>query len=91
MKMAMSMDPVPELIVFLTDGSNGSADESMKVAKELATEAKEKSIKVNTIALMEPKARESMSHLAKTTGGEFSLIGADGKKVQQAGGGIKKR
>ena len=90
-EMALDMKPKPELVVFLTDGASGG--DSFEKAQKLGRTARAKRIKVNTIALMEPKARDAMAELARAAGGSFSLIGADGKKVEQKmekKGGIKK-
>lgn len=79
--MALDMKPAPGLIVFLTDGLSGAS--SNAIAREMGEEAKEKGIVINTISLIEPKAREDMSLLAELSGGEFSLIDKDGNKVRQ--------
>lgn len=81
LEMAMDMQPKPELVVFLTDGVSGK--DSDQIAKRMGDLASSRSIRVNTIALMEPKARKAMAELAHRSGGEFSLIGIDGKKVKQ--------
>ena len=74
------MQPKPELVVFLTDGVSGK--DSDQIAKRMGDLASSRSIRVNTIALMEPKARKAMAELARRSGGEFSLIGGNGKKVK---------
>ena len=79
LEMAFSMDPLPQVIVFMTDGSAGA--ESRPTAGKYATLAKKKGVLINTVALMQPQAAKDMAALAKPTGGTFSLIGADGKKV----------
>ena len=79
--MAMTMSPKPAMIVFLTDGSSG--DKTYAKAERIANKAKSRGIVVNTVALMEPDARKALSRIAKVTGGEFSLIGRDGKKEKQ--------
>lgn len=81
LEMALDMKPKPELVVFLTDGLSGK--DSTDIARRMGDRAKQRGIKVNTIALMEPRARADMSELAKRSGGEFSLIGPDGKKEKQ--------
>lgn len=73
------MDPLPQVIVFMTDGSAGG--ESRSTAEKYSALAKKKGVLINTVALMQPKAAKDMAVLAKPTGGTFSLIGADGKKV----------
>lgn len=86
LEMAFDMDPKPELVVFLTDGSSGN--DSLDRAKKLGDTAKTREIRVNTIALMEPAARTAMAELARRSGGEFTLIDKNGKKVKQ---GLKVR
>ncbi len=79
--MALSMDPAPQIIFFMTDGSAGPRSE--QVAKELAEIANKKNVIINTIALMEPKAAKPMELLANETGGEFTMIGADGEPMNK--------
>jgi hypothetical protein len=79
MAMAFDMDPLPNSIVFMTDGS--APGDPVEVAEGIASRAKEEGIVINTIALMEPKAAKAMETLAKGTGGVFSLINANGEKV----------
>jgi hypothetical protein len=76
--MAFDMEPPPQIVFFMTDGAVGGRD-MMKLTKDLAAIANKKGIMVNTIAMMEPKANEPMADLAKRTGGEFTIIGSDGK------------
>ncbi len=79
LEMAFSMDPLPQVIVFMTDGMAGP--ESRPTAEKFAQLAKEKGVLINTVALMQPKAARDMAALAKPTGGKFSLIDENGKKV----------
>ena len=83
--MAFDMEPPPNVVFFMTDGAVGGRD-MMALVKDLAAVAKRKGIVVNTIAMMEPKAEEPMADLAKRTGGEFTVIDANGK-VRQGGKG----
>lgn len=76
--MAFDMEPAPQLIFFMTDGEVKGRD-MMELTKSLAALANKKGIKVNTIALMEPKAEKPMADLAKRTGGQFTIVGKDGK------------
>jgi hypothetical protein len=80
-EMALSMSPTPYQIVFLTDGVSGEG--SLELAKQMGANAKSKGVIVNTISLMEPRARDAMASLARATGGSFSMIGEDGKKQAQ--------
>lgn len=94
MAMAFKMDPLPNIIVFMTDGS--APGDPVSVAKDIASRAKKERIVINTIALMQPKAAEAMETLAKKTGGVFSLINENGEKVdpdsiKPAKGAAKKR
>jgi predicted phosphoribosyltransferase len=81
--MAFQMDPLPETIIFMTDGV--AAGDPIGVAKAIARKAKKNKITINTVALMEPKAAEAMAKLAEGSGGKFVLIGADGKKRKGQG------
>jgi len=79
MAMAFEMDPLPNSIVFMTDGS--APGDPVEVAKGIASRAKKEGIVINTIALMEPRAAKAMQTLAEKTGGVFSLINEAGEKV----------
>ncbi|MGJ8678104.1 MAG: hypothetical protein ACSHX0_11345 [Akkermansiaceae bacterium] len=77
--VAFEMKPLPDTIIFMTDGLTGG--DVNKVAKDYANQAKKKGIVIHTISLVEPQAAEAMSILAENTGGTFSLIDEKGKKV----------
>jgi hypothetical protein len=79
MAMAFDMEPLPNIIVFMTDGS--APGDPVEVAEGIASRAKKEGIVINTIALMEPKAADAMETLAKGTGGVFALINENGEKV----------
>ncbi|MDB9741812.1 hypothetical protein OAB00_03045 [Akkermansiaceae bacterium] len=81
LKEIFTMKPLPDLIVFLTDGLAGGNPEA--VAQKYGELAKKEGVKINTISLMEPKARDSMALMAELSGGDFSLIDANGEKVEQ--------
>ena len=78
MQMALRMDPPPQIIYFMTDGIAGPNSE--QIAKDIAKLAREKSVIVNTVALMEPRARAAMISLAHETGGQAALIDANGER-----------
>ena len=80
LQMALSMDPPPQVIFFMTDGVGGSVQD----AEELAKEAKRKRTIVNTISLMEPGAVDGMKALAKGSGGQFTIVNEDGKAEVQS-------
>ena len=65
LKMVMGMIPQPKTIVFLTDGTSPS--KPMDAVQPIVAEARKVGIKINTVALMEPKAREAMEYMAKQT------------------------
>lgn len=75
--MALSMDPAPQIIYFMTDGLTGG--NAVKEAEAIAKRAKKAKVIVNTVSLMEPRAREAMVTLAKLTGGQATLIDEQGK------------
>ncbi|MDE0835906.1 MAG: hypothetical protein OSA84_06090 [Akkermansiaceae bacterium] len=78
LEMAFEMDPPPEIIFFMTDGQMSGRD-MVGLSKDLASQAKSKKIVVNSIAMMEPRAEESMFELAKRTGGVFTVVEKGGK------------
>jgi len=78
--MALAMNPPPEVVFFMTDGVTGGDSEAL--AKGIAAKAKAKKIRINTVAMMEPKAEAAMQDLAKRTGGLFTIIEAGGKVRQ---------
>lgn len=78
LEMALSMRPAPDYIFFMTDGAPGGGD-PLGTAKRIGAKAKAKKIKINTIALMQPSARQAMELLAEKTGGEFSMVNRDGE------------
>ena len=77
LEMAINMDPPPQMIFFMTDGS--ISGDMVAVAKRLGHRAKTKGITINTVAMMEPQAEAAMKELAKRTGGQFSTVEKGGK------------
>ena len=79
LEMALSMDPKPDVIFFMTDGVAGS--KSPAVAKEIGRKARSANVIINTVAMMVPKAQEPLKELAKRSGGQFTIV-KEGGKVQ---------
>lgn len=77
LEMAMSMEPQPDIIFFMTDGIAGKKSE--EIAKDMGRKAKSKGIVINTVALMVPQAQEPLKLLAKSSGGQFSIVKEGGK------------
>lgn len=77
LEMALAMDPPPQVIYFMTDGAASGSD---KWARAVGAKAKGKGIKINCIAMMEPKAHKDMDDLAKRTGGQFTIVLKGGKR-----------
>ncbi|MGB6220548.1 vWA domain-containing protein [Haloferula sp.] len=77
LEMAIEMEPPPQTILFMTDGS--IAGDMVELAKRLGRRAKSKGITINTVAMMQPKAEDAMKELAKRTGGQFSIVDKGGK------------
>ena len=48
-------------------------------AGELGGKARSKGVRINCIALMEPRAHDDMNELAKLTGGQFTIVTKGGK------------
>jgi len=75
LEMALEMKPLPDYIFFMTDGAPGTGiDGALKTAKRMGARAKSRKVKVNTISLLLPQAKEALEELAEKTGGEFTLI-----------------
>lgn len=89
LEMAMEMDPAPQIIFFMTDGTGGTVGK----VKELASRAKRKQIVINSIAMMMPSTADAMGALAYGTGGVFTIIDEKGraKKVEPKEGAPKKK
>lgn len=77
LEMALEMEPTPEVIYFMTDGSTGR--EAGEVARDVARKAKRAGCVVNCIAMMEPRAHDAMKEIAKKTGGQFTIVKAGGE------------
>lgn len=75
--MALDMEPAPQIIFFMTDGSTGG--NMVKLAEDLGRKAKRTNTIINTVAMMQPKAQDAMKELAKQTGGQFSIVNKGGK------------
>lgn len=80
LKMAMAMEPPPEQIFFMTDGSMENRDMN-RLVRGLAATAKSKNIRINTVNMMVPQkdANDAMKNLAEKTGGTFTIVEKGGK------------
>lgn len=76
LEMALSMEPKPQIIFFMTDGAAGNR--SMKIAEEVGKEAGRLGVIINTVALMQPKAIKGLKELAKRTAGQFTIVEENG-------------
>ncbi len=81
LEMALDMEPVPQVIFFMTDGLAGKNSEA--VAKKISARARSKGVQINAVALMEPRAADAMEILSKANNGTFTLIQSDGKAVKK--------
>lgn len=77
LEMALSMEPKPDVIFFMTDGMAGS--NTPDVAKEIGRKARSSNVVINTVALMVPKAQEPLKDLAKRSRGQFTIVREGGK------------
>lgn len=84
LEMALTMDPPPQVIYFMTDGASGKTAED--TARTIGAKAKAKGIVINCVALMEPRAHDAMDELAKRTGGQFTVVFKGGKRQKIRGG-----
>jgi hypothetical protein len=77
--MALDMDPPPQTIYFMTDGS---ASGSAKWAQEVGERAKKMGVVINCVALMHPKAKADLKTIADMTGGMLTMVNANGKREE---------
>ncbi len=80
LEMALDMEPTPQVIYFMTDGSSGAEAES--IAKKVGARAKKRGIVINCIAMMEPRAHDAMKEMAKRSGGKFTVVEKGGKSKE---------
>ncbi len=80
LRMALTMDPKPEVIYFMTDGVVNKADEDVREITRLNRRGAGKA-KIFTTAMMQPKAAKQLYELADNNGGSFSIVRADGSVV----------
>lgn len=78
--MALSMDPKPDVIYFMTDGAVSKAAEAVDEISKRNRRGGRKA-KIFTTAMMEPKAAEQLYELAKKNSGTFSKVDKDGSVV----------
>jgi len=86
--MALSMNPKPNVIFFMTDGSCGG--DTVKLGEEIGKKAKAEGVIINTVAMMDPKTKAAMLLMAEESGGTFTLIKEDGKPYDKDGKPIGK-
>jgi len=81
LQMALEMNPKPDVVYFLTDGVVGNGQQAVDQTLRL-NKRKSPKAKFNTIIMMQPKAEDLMGELAESTGGEFTVVKADGTVVR---------
>ena len=93
LKIALQqMDPKPDVVYFLTDGVTGDGEKTLdEIAK--INRGQGKKAKINTIAMMQPRAASLLRKLAKDAGGQFTIVHEDGSTTvdDMRGGGPEKR
>jgi hypothetical protein len=72
LEMALSMEPKPDVIFFMTDGAAGK--DTPEIAKAVGDKARSMKVIINTVALMVPQAQAALKDLAKRAGGQFSIV-----------------
>ena len=88
LRKALEMKPQPEVIVFMTDGVAGETEE---IVEEITEIAKKKSIVINAVALLEPRAADGMKALAEKTGGTAIMVRSEDEIEDLFTGEITKR
>ena len=80
LSMALSMDPKPDVVYFMTDGAVRDAAAAVQEISRMNRRGGRKA-KIFTTAMMEPKAAAQLVELAKKNGGTFSKVLGDGTVV----------
>ena len=78
--MALSMNPKPDVIYFMTDGNVRDAATEVKEVSRMNRRGKKRA-KIFTTAMMEPRAAKQLLELARKNGGSFSKVLEDGSVV----------
>ncbi len=89
LRKALDLKPRPDVIVFMTDGSSGSR--SAVIAEEIAKAAKRHSIVINTVALLEPQAKDTLKVLAEETGGTAIMVKSENEIEDLLTGEVSQR
>lgn len=74
LRLAMALDPAPDVIFFLTDGATSEEDVEETIALVGDWKRKNRDLRIHTVALGEPRAAAGMRRIAGRTGGKFRLI-----------------
>lgn len=77
--MALDMDPAPQTVYFMTDGS---ASGSAKWAQDVGNKAKKMGVVINCVALKQPKAKADLQTIADLTGGQLTMVNDKGERVK---------
>ncbi|MCB1210870.1 MAG: hypothetical protein KDK97_16225 [Verrucomicrobiales bacterium] len=79
--MALSIRPKPDIVFFMTDGATGNPRMWIDMINAANKKGGKRAV-IHTTAMMEPDAAKDLSDLAIANGGEFTIIGADGKTTK---------
>lgn len=77
--LALDMEPAPQTIYFMTDGS---ASGSAKWAQDVGERAKEMGVIINCVALKQPRAKADLRTIAEMTGGQLTMVNGQGERVK---------
>ena len=81
--MALNIRPKPDIVFFMTDGTTGNPRQWIDMINAANKKGGKRAV-IHTTAMMEPDAAQDLSDLATANGGEFTIIGADGKTTKGA-------
>jgi hypothetical protein len=77
LKTAQNMDPPPDVIFFMSDGTGGNTP-----APILAHNRKNGKAKINTFAMQTKSGAKEFNEIAEKTGGEFTIVLRDGETIK---------
>lgn len=78
--MALSGNPKPDTIFFMTDGNSGDAETWVEEVTKFNQQGTKKTV-IHTTAMMEPGSAEDLAELARQNGGKFTVVLAGGRVV----------
>ena len=82
LKLALRLNPKPDVVYFLTDGAVTGGDAMVEEILKFNRKGAGAAAVINTISMMQPKAAANLLEMAKKTRGTFTIVNPDGSTEQ---------